>query len=54
MSLKNQASGAMNFMINQGYEARPVTLMQDNKSTIKMIGESGKSNSEKRRHIAIE
>eukprot|EP01042_Synura_sphagnicola_P036800 gene36800-biopygen27615 len=33
----NPAIGVLNFMINQGYEARPVTLMQDNKSTIKMI-----------------
>ena len=48
----NPAIGVMNFMINQGYEARPVTLMQDNKSTIKMI-ESGKSNSERSRHIDI-
>ena len=48
----NPAIGFMNFMINQGYEVRPVTLMQDNKSTIKMI-ESGKSNSERSRHIDI-
>ena len=33
----NPAIGVLNFMTNQGYEARPVTLMQDNKSTIKMI-----------------
>jgi len=39
-------------MINQGYEVRPVTLMQDNKSTIKMI-ESGKSNSVRSRQIDI-
>ena len=48
----NPAIGVMNFMINQGYEARPVTLMHDNKSAIKMIG-SGKSNSEWSRHIDI-
>ena len=48
----NPAIGFMNFMINQGYEVRPVTLMQDNKSTIKMI-ESRKSNSESSRHIDI-
>jgi len=48
----NPAIGIMNFMINQGYEARPVTLMEDNKFTIKMI-ESGKSNSERSTHIDI-
>ena len=48
----NPAIEIMNFMINQGHEAKPVTLMQDNKSTIKMI-ESGKSNLERSRHIDI-
>ena len=48
----NPAIEIMNFMINQGYEAKPVTLMHDNKSTIKII-ESGKSNLERSRHIDI-
>ena len=40
------------FLIAQGYNMEPIDLRQDNQSTIKMI-KSGKTNSEKSRHIAI-
>ena len=40
------------FMLNQGYECRPVILHQDNMSTIKMI-KNGKSTSQRTRHINV-
>ena len=40
------------FLISQGYAIPPISLMQDNQSTITMI-KSGKTNSERSRHIAI-
>ena len=40
------------FLISQGYSIPAISLRQDNQSTIKMI-KSGKTNSERSRHIAI-
>jgi len=41
-----------NFLIGQGYEVPPATVMQDNTSTIN-LAQNGMSNSEKTRHIDI-
>jgi hypothetical protein len=41
-----------NFLIGQGYEIPPATVMQDNTSTIN-LAQNGMSNSEKTRHIDI-
>lgn len=40
------------FLIHQGYDLGPATLLQDNMSTIKLI-ENGRSNSDRTRHINI-
>ena len=48
----NPALWMRNFLIAQGYPMEPINLLQDNQSTIKMI-KSGKTNSDKTRHIAI-
>jgi len=41
-----------NFLLGQGYEVQPATVMQDNTSTIN-LAQNGMSNSEKTRHISI-
>jgi hypothetical protein len=41
-----------NFLIAQGYNIAPATVLEDNMSTIALI-KNGKSNSERTRHIAI-
>ena len=41
-----------NFLISQGYNITPATILEDNLSTISLV-KNGKSNSERTRHIAI-
>ena len=41
-----------NFLIGQGYKVKPVRLLQDNMSTIALIGRGGPA-SERSRHIDI-
>jgi hypothetical protein len=48
----SQVIWSINFMEAQGYEVKPAKIYQDNQSTLALI-KSGKSNSERTRHIAI-
>ena len=41
-----------NFLMEQGYEVDAATIYQDNMSTIAMV-KNGKSNSDKKKHIAV-
>ena len=48
----NQSLWMSSFIEAQGYLRHPVTVYQDNQSTIKLV-QNGRSNSELTRHIAI-
>jgi hypothetical protein len=47
-----QAIWSRDWLLGQGYEVGPLTLFQDNTSTIH-LATNGKSNAERTRHIAV-
>jgi hypothetical protein len=50
--LASEGVFARNFLIEQGYDMKPATLFQDNKSAMAMI-DKGRSTSERTRHVNI-